>query len=164
MRRPKNFQVVRIIVANKFQKIYSGPYECDQTSPYRGRNFSRRPCYPQCASCFAGFHQTRRQIQGDSSDYTRPYRGRRSRSRDGHRTINADNVLLAIYAQLPAVPTRFVGSGNKFTYTLASNSVLGNGVVSYTMSFSGKRLNIVGNGTLSSSPVSIVLRGKKQGK
>jgi hypothetical protein len=83
-----------------------------------------------------------------------------------NRSITADNALLAFYIQDPATPTRFAGSKNKLTFTLASNSVaLGNSSIAYTLTFNGKRLSIVGNGFISgTSPISIAVTGKKHGK
>jgi hypothetical protein len=78
--------------------------------------------------------------------------------------ITSDNIILAYIAQIPALPTKFAGSGNKFTFTLVSNSSVATGTMSYTLTFNGKRLSVLGTGTLSSTPTSVVLTGKKQGQ
>ncbi|MDD5199914.1 MAG: hypothetical protein PHC88_08925 [Terrimicrobiaceae bacterium] len=80
------------------------------------------------------------------------------------RVITADNILLALFFQLPAAPTHFSDSANKFAFTLAGGGGIGSGTMTYTLSFNGKRLSITGTGTFSSNPTSVTLKGVKQGK
>jgi hypothetical protein len=77
--------------------------------------------------------------------------------------ITADNALLAFYVQAPATPTRFSGSKKQFRFTLTTATPpFSNTTMSYTLKFNGKRLSIVGSGTLNGNPTSVAINGRKR--
>jgi hypothetical protein len=77
--------------------------------------------------------------------------------------VKSDNVLLAYYLMIPA-SAHFTGSSGRFTFRLAASGAFLTADVTYTLRFSGRKISIVGTGTVSgSTPITITLRGTRVG-
>jgi hypothetical protein len=78
--------------------------------------------------------------------------------------VKTDNTLLAYYLMVPA-SARFAGSSKRFTFRFATSSSFLVADVTYTLRFSGRKISIVGTGTVSgSTPVTVTLRGTRVGR
>ena len=77
---------------------------------------------------------------------------------NSHHTIVADNIFLALSAQIPANRTTFTGDHTPFGFTLVN----GGATMTYTMRFNRTRLSIIGTGTSGATNVSVSLVGIKQ--
>jgi hypothetical protein len=77
--------------------------------------------------------------------------------------VKTDNALLAYYLMVPS-SSHFTSSTGRFTFRFAASGGFITSDITYTLRFSGKKISIVGTGTISgSTPIKITLRGTKVG-